>query len=223
MQLRLPRLSVGFVVVVAVGLVCASGASAGREKVHLTAAGRAAARAVVVQRGDLGTTGRWTGGARTPDLSSAIPCAGYQPRQSDLVLIGAAKTVWKSTGLQFESEAQVLQTPAMVRLDWKRSVLAPKVLPCLRRGLARALPTTETLVSFRRTSFPRVSTYARANRALIDVKTANGTVRVMVDIALIGRGRTEITLITTAPLAAARVVEAAEIRLARRLAARIQT
>jgi hypothetical protein len=104
--LRVSRLWVGLLVVVAVGLAGVGGASADREKVHLTAAGQAAARAVVVRRGDLGTAGQWTGGARKPDLSSTMPCAGYQPKQSDLVLIGAAKTVWKSTGIQFDSEAQ---------------------------------------------------------------------------------------------------------------------
>lgn len=222
-ELRLPaRLAAGLVVVAAGWLVWADAASADKEKVHLTAAGRAAARAAVLQRRDLGTTGRWTGGVRKPDLSSSMPCAGYQPKQSDLVLTGAAKSVWQSPGLEFESEAQVLETPAMVRRDWKRTVLAPQVLPCMRRGLAKALPASQRFVSLRRISFPHVATYARAYRALIDVKTATTTARVMVDIVLIGRGRTEITLSTTAPLAAARVVKPAEVRLARLLAARIR-
>jgi hypothetical protein len=214
----------GCVGVVAVGALLSAGvAGADKEKVRLTAAGRAAAREAVVRLADLGAGARWTGGVRKADLSSTMPCAGYRPKQSDLVLIGAAKTVWKTTGLQIASEAQVLKTPAMVRLDWKRTVLAPQVLPCLRRGLAKSLPTSQRFISLRQIAFPRLATYTRAYRALIDVTTSTATTRVMVDIALVGRGRSEITLVTTAALAAAPVVKPAEIRLARLLAARIRT
>jgi hypothetical protein len=45
---------------------------------------------------------------------------------------------------------------------------------------------------------------------------------VLLDVVLEGRGRTEISLDATAPAAAARVVSAAERRLARALAARVR-
>jgi hypothetical protein len=55
----------------------------------------------------------------------------------------------------------------------------------------------------------------------VDVKSAAGTTRVFVDLVLIGRRGTEITLTTTAPMAAEAAVRAAELRLARILAARV--
>ena len=203
-------------------LVLASAAAADKEKIHLTTAGRAAARAAVVTRADIGPAAGWTGGLRKPDLSPSMPCDSFHPKQSDLVLIGAAKSVWKHPGLEIDSEAQVLETPAMVRLDWRRTVLAPQMLSCLRSGLAKGLSDSQRLVSLRRVAFPRVATYTRAYRALIDVQAGTGTVRVMSDVVVFGRGRTEITLSTTAPFAAAATVKPAEVRLARLLVARIR-
>ena len=55
---------------------------------------------------------------------------------------------------------------------------------------------------------------------MVDVKSASGTVRVFVDLVLIGRGSTELTLTTTAPMVAEPAVRAAELRLARILVAR---
>ncbi len=205
------------------GLTLVSGAAADKEKIHLTNAGQAAARAAVIRRADLGVAAAWTGGALKPDLSGAIPCSSFHPKQSDLVLTGAAQTIWKHPGLEFESDAQVLLTPAMVRLDWQRTVLAPEMLPCLRSGLARNLGASARLVSFAQVAFPQLAPYTRAYRALADVTVATGTVRVLIDVVLVGRGRTEITLSATAPLAAEPVVHAAELRLARLLASRIRT
>lgn len=205
---------------VVVGLVFVGVAVADKEKIALTKAGQSAAHAAVIRRSDLGTATGWTGGARTPDLSGQMPCASFHPKQSDLVLIGAAQTVWKHAGLEFNSEAQVLKTPTMVQLDWQRTVLAPQTLPCMRSGLARGLGASATLVSLRPLPFPKLATYTHAYRALADVTAATGKVRVLVDMVLVGRGRTEITLSTTAPAAAASVVGPVEIRLARLLVRR---
>ncbi len=203
-------------------LAVAGAALADKEQIHLTAAGNKAARAAVVQRADLGSATGWTGGARKPNLgSSQTTCAGYSPKQSDLVVVGAAETRWKHAGLQFDSQAEVLRTPTMVRLDWKRSVLSSKVVPCLRQTVAKTLPASETLVSVKLLPFPRVATYTRAYRTLIDVKETTGSVRVAVDVVLVGRGSTEITLTTTALEAAGAVVTGAEARLARLLASRV--
>lgn len=205
-----------------VALIAAGIASAERQPVRLTSAGQAAARAVVVTRADLGTSAAWTGGARKPDLSSTSPCPGYQPKQSDLVLNGAARTTWQSPGIQIDSHAQVLGTGRMVELDWQRSVRAPQVLPCVRYGLAKKLGSSVRLVSIRWVPFPRVARYTAAVRALLDARTPSGTVRVMSDIVLFGEGRTELILTVTAPLAAQASVRQAEIRLARVLASRIR-
>jgi hypothetical protein len=54
------------------------------------------------------------------------------------------------------------------------------------------------------------------------VRSSNGKVRILVDIALVGRGRTEIMLTTSAPYNARVPVKASEIRLARILVGRIR-
>jgi hypothetical protein len=203
-------------------LALADAAAADKEKIHLTAEGQAAARAAVLKRADLGAATGWKGGARKPDLSSTPPCESFRPKQSDLVLNGAAETRWTHPGVQIDTEAQVLQTAQMVRLDWQRTVLSPKVLPCLREAIAKSLDAKTHLVSLRHLAFPRVATYTRAYRALMDVDAPTGSVRVLSDVVVVGRGRTELTLTTTAPFAAEALVRQSELRLARLLASRIR-
>jgi hypothetical protein len=197
-------------------------ALADKEQIHLTASGQAAARAAVLRKADLGTSGAWTGGSVKPDLTSSLPCTTFHPKQSDLVLIGAARTHFAGSGLAFDSEAQVLQTPRMVQLDWQRTVLAPQLLPCLRIGLAKSGGASTRIVSVRRIAFPHVAQYTDAFRLLAEVQTAAAPVRVFVDVVVLGRGRTEITLTTTAPLLADATVRPAEARLARLLVARVR-
>ena len=201
-------------------LLLTGAATADKEQIHLTAAGQKAARAAVMQRADLGNASGWTGGAKKPDLSPGTGCANFDPKQSDLVLIGAAETVFKHTGVEFDSEAQVLQAPAMVRLDWQRTVLSPQVLPCTRTNIQKHLAASERLVSVGRLAFPAVAPYSRAFRVIVAVTSGSTTARIFVDLVLLGRGSTEITLTTTAPLLAEPAVRAAEVRLARSLVAR---
>lgn len=193
-------------------------AAGGREQIKLNAHDNALARAAVVERADLGSG--WAGGLIKPDLSPPPVCPGYNPKQSDLVLTGVAESHFRRFGVDIESEVQVLKTAQMVSLDWQRSVVAPGLVPCLRTNLAKSLGASARVVSFGKTSFPRVATYSAAFRALVDVTAAGRTVRVMVDVALFGRSRTELTLTTTAPAATASSVAAFEIRLARLLVAR---
>jgi hypothetical protein len=201
-------------------LALAAIAVADKERVQLTPAGQADARAVVVTRADLGTAS-WTGGTKKPNLSVTFPVCNYKPKQSDLVLIGAAESDWKSSGVEIDNQVNVLQTPAMVGLDWQRTVVAPQVLPCLRARMSTYLTPSERLVSFRRISFPNLTPYSRAYRAIVDYKAATGTVPVLVDVILVGRGRTEITLTTTAISVADSIISAAELRLAQVLISRI--
>lgn len=222
---RLTRLGFSALVIAALGALALTGAVTAavsdKETIHLTDAGQAAARAAVLTRADLGTASGWTGGAKKPDLSSTPPCPNFDPKQSDLTLNGVAQTVFTHPGLQFDSEAQVLQTPQMVKLDWQRSVLTPQLLPCLRTGLAKALGSAAKVVSVQRVAFPKLATYAAAFRVVMDVSASGTTLRMMSDIVLVGRGRTELTLTTTALLAAKATVWPAEVRLARLLLTRV--
>lgn len=189
-----------------------------KEKVAFTPVGRAQARAEVVHRSDVGAG--WLGGFRKPKLSSTLPGCSYQPKQSDLVLIGAAESRWQKPPFLIDSVAQVLRTAAMVSLDWRRSVLAPQVQPCLRRALAKSIGSNGRLVSFRRVSFPEVARYVHAYRTVADVTTPNGSVAADVDLVVLGGGRNELTLTFTGPAAERTALRNAEVRLARRLARR---
>jgi hypothetical protein len=190
-------------------------------QVRLNAADQAAARAAVVRRADLGSTG-WSGGAAKPDLTSTISCPGYTPKQSDLVLTGAAEADFRKSALALQSVAQVLKTTTMVARDWQRTVASPKAFACLRTTLTRSLPAGERLVSFRRLPFPRLARYSAAFRAVIDVSVLGRHARVLADIVVAGRSRTELTLSVEAPAAARATVTRAEVRLLRVLLARVR-
>jgi hypothetical protein len=190
--------------------------------VRLNAADNAAARGVVLRKADFGGVPGWSGGVKKPDLSSSGPsCANFHPKSSDLVLTGVAETEFHNGGVYIDSEAQVLQKPAMVKLDWQRSVLAPGLLPCLRKFLAKAVGGNATVGAIKRLGFPRLARYTAAFRMPLDINTAGATVRVMTDLVLVGNGRTEVTLTTIAPWDGRVVLKAAEVRLARLLASRI--
>ena len=201
-------------------LVVVAGATAadpGKQKIELNAADQAAARAVVLRRSDLGAG--WTGGRIKPDLTSQVSCASYHPKVSDLVVTGAAESQFRGTGIVLANEVEIFRTSAMVDRDWRRSIV-PAAVPCLRRTLTKGLGTQAKVLSFGRIPFPKVGTHSAAFRGIVAVSALGQTVRVLLDIVLVGRGRTEISLDATAPASGARVVSAAERRLARTLAAR---
>lgn len=208
-------------VIVLAAVLAGAALAAGGEKVQLrfNPADQAAARRAVAQRGDLGSAA-WRGGATKPDLSPALTCANFHPKQHDLVMTGAASSKWSYSGLEIDSQSQIMKTAAMVQADWARTVLAPPAIPCLRSHLLEELGKGVTFVGFRRVLFPAVATMSRAYVLLVDVKTATGKVRVAVEVVVIGRGRTELTITSTAPNAAQKIVAQADAQLARTLVAR---
>jgi len=106
------------VVVAAIAAVTVGAALAANPykwKIARTAAGNATAKSEVLGTANLGAG--WTGGARKPDLTSAMPCSNYRPKQSDLTVVGAARTAWQRNGLVVDDSAGVLRTARMVRLD----------------------------------------------------------------------------------------------------------
>jgi hypothetical protein len=206
---------------------CASTAtaSAGGEHytVHRTAADDAAARAVVLTKADLGNPGDWTGGARKPNLSGDLGCANYHPKISDLVIVGAAAVRYAQPGIVMSNDAQVFRTPTMVEHDWQRGPAAPKFAACLRGAARRAANEgTSRFVSFRRLSLPAIGTHAIGYRTTFDAKTAQGTIRLVVDIIAVTRGRTEISLTTTMPLASVPTLFPNELVLAQTVVGRVR-
>ena len=197
-------------------------ADPGREQIKLNPRDQAAARATVLRRSDLGSSGGWNGGRVKPDLSPGPTCPNYHPKQSDLVLTGAAASSFRNGPVVMHNEVQVMQTRRMVRLDWQREVLAPGVIPCQRRDLARSLGPGAKVVSFRRIPFPRVATYVTEFRARVDVSVLGRTAHLVMDAVLLGRSRTEISFAIAGPAAQRALLSAAERRLARRVVRRVR-
>jgi len=217
---RLAPVSVALALVASFAL-CA-GAFADKEKVQLVPADQSLASKSLVRLGDLGTPTGWSGGPTKPSPPSSFTCGSYTAKQSDLVLTGNAAAKWRHSGLEIDSESQVLRTANMVNLDWQRTVTHAGVTDCLRQKFATGLPSGQKLVSFGPIAFPKVAKLTAAFRGLIDVGSGKSAVRVLVDVVVFGAGRVELTLITTAPYSARAPVESAELRLAQLMVARAQ-
>jgi hypothetical protein len=203
--------------IVATGSALADG---GKPQIKFTAADQTAAHAAVIRRSDLGSASGWTGGARKPDLSAGPTCSNYHPKRSDLVLTGAAETVFQNGQLEFDGEAVVLRTAQMVQLDWQREVQAPGATACLRSYLTKTLGSTANLVSFAKLSIPQIATYTAGFRIGLEIRTNGKAASYVLEALLIGRGRTEITLSSFTPAAAQTTVAAATLRLAKLLIGR---
>ncbi len=214
--------SVVIATVVLVTLALAPSAAGDREKVRLVPADQALAKNALVRLSDLGDPKGWSGGRTKPTPPSSFTCGSYTAKQSDLVLTGAAASRWMHTGLQLDSESQVLRTASMVNLDWRRTVTFPGVTNCLRLMFASGLPKGQRLVAFGPLAFPKVAKLTAAFRGLVAVGTGTRAVRILVDLVVVGAGRVELTLITTAPHSARDAVTNAEARLAQVMVARAQ-
>jgi len=204
-------------------LALTAAAHADKPTVRLAAADQAAARQVVIRRADLGTASGWSGGMTDPGLGESFPCTTYHPKQSDLVITGGAESTWKNGVLDFNSNVEILRTPAMVGTDWRRTAAAPQFVPCLRALLVKESGSSAHLDSFGRLSLPSLAPYTRGFRAVLSASSSGRKVSIMIDVVFVARGRTEISLTTVGPFAARTEVGAAEVRLARLLVARIRT
>ncbi len=191
-----------------------------REQHKFTAADQARRRRPSWLKSDLGKTG-WKGGVTKPDLTPGPTCANFNPKQSDLVVTGAAETVWTHSNLELDTEAQVLQTAAMVEADWKRTVADPAAFPCTKEQIQKNFSgTKEKFVSITRIPFPSLGTHARAFVTRIDVVANGKTQPIAIEDVLVTKGRTEISLSSTTSGAYVATVAAADVELARLLVAR---
>ena len=208
-------MSRGAVAVLTLVLVQAA-LAAETQPIRFNAADQAAAKAVTVKMSDLGAG--WKGGATKPDLTSDVNCA---TKRSDLVLTGAAKSEFKSSGLLISSESEVLQSPAMVATEWRRTVGNAAFMACISREFVKSDASVK-VVSFTKLAFPKLTQMAARYRLVADYGTAASSVRVVVDMILLGQGRTELSLIVSAPYADRAAVDLAERRLAQILVSRIR-
>jgi len=208
------------VVAVVAGVLVGAGLAGNQDvwKIARTPAGNRAAKSVMLRHADFGAG--WTGGALKPDLKSTMPCSNYRPKQSDLTVVGAARTSWRGPDLIVDDSANVLRTAHMVLLDWKRTVVAPQVLPCLRQGFKHA--KNQKLISLHGVRFAHLTSMTRAYRVIVDYKGTGGTVRVESDLVAIGAGRTEMSLAVSGPASSAHQIRATERHAARVIAARLK-
>ena len=207
----------------ALASVASAGAADGKEQIHLTAKGQAAAQAAVLTTSDFGTSGGWTERTFKPNIADAqVGCEGFHPKVSDLVVTGAAETAFSPPGslpLQFDSLAEVLQTPKMVALDWQRTTASPLLTDCLRQQFSGVF-TAARFVSIHPLAFPHLAKHTAAWRAEF-VETTARKLHFVLDTVLVSRGRTEITLSTQAPVNVQGKVKTAEVHLLKRLLARV--
>ncbi len=196
-------------------------ASSDKEQHKFNAADQAAAKSAIVLKADLGTTG-WQGGLEKPNLSPAPTCPNYNPKQSDLVLTGAAESDWKHEGLELDTEAQVLQTADMVEQDWQRTVADPAAIACTETHVKKQLNGNAVkFVSFKRIAFPKVGAHSLAYVTTIDVTATNGaSVTVTVEDILLANKRTELAITSTTAKAQQASVATADVRLAKILVGR---
>lgn len=207
---------------VVAGLALAGAALADKWTVQLNAADQKAARAIIVKRSDLSSANGWKGGPVKPSPNSPVICSNFNPKQSDLVQTGTAQSVYKNGALEFDSQAHLLKTAKMVRLDWQRTVEPAALVSCLRQTFSRNLPLTVKFVSFERIDFAQVGTYTAAFRALYEAGSAGAKVLLLVDFVVFAANREEMTLTTRAPYSAAARVSRAELTLARAMFARAE-
>ena len=201
--------------VVALMLALVQVASAAEpQPTKFNAADQAAAKAITLKLSDLGAG--WKGGPTKPDLTSDT----CPTKRSDLVLTGAARSQFQGSGVFVSSEANVLRTAAMVRTDWQRTVANPAFWACGKRELANA-PGAK-LVSLKKVAFPKMAGYSARYRVLYDYGKAGSPALVLIDLIMVGRGRSEITLMLSAPYADRAAADAAGRRLAAILVGRIK-
>jgi hypothetical protein len=205
----------------------ASAASADWQKLQLTAQGNAIARAGVVQKKDL--AGDWTGSVTKSTAADAegLKCRGYEPKQSDLIRIGASGSAWKSPsgGVQVFSESEVLKTAAMARLDWDRT-FGPKAkyVTCFRSVIAKGFHLKSEQVRLTHVpSFPK-STIAliRADAFTSDLAMGGGAkVPFTFNVLWLLHGRTITSITHYAPASTSAQIQEHEKSLAFKVLVRL--
>lgn len=195
------RAAVGATVAVALAASITGAAFADKAKFRFNAVDQATAKTAVLHKADLAKT--WTGGAIKPNLG-VLTCANYHPKQSNLVITGAADSDFQSTALAVElnSEVEVLSAARMVELDWKESIV-PELLPCLRSRIAAQKNVKIKVTSAEGLKIATVARHAVAFRFHMNVTRPTGTSYFIVDYIFAAQGRAELSLETTAFLGAA--------------------
>jgi hypothetical protein len=186
-------------ILVAAAAACAFSAGAeadgGSYRMRATPAGMAAAAAVAVTAGDLGSVSDWKGGRKKADIST-LSCPGFHPKTADLVLNGASAASYLNAGVTMRTDAQVFASAAMAASDWQRTVGSPKLIPCLRSRDRTSWTGADHFVSLKTFPLPKLPVDAIGFREIV-VATRNGRkIRIFIDSIGFIRGKSEVRLLT---------------------------
>lgn len=153
MSSRSARTAAGVVLVLALSVVQVALAEVPVSR--FTAADQAAAKAAVLTMADFDPGGDWKGGLhKNAKAFTGSNCPGlYEPKQSDLVITGVAKSEFTAPGAELATGAQVYKTARMAKLDWARTLALPAALNCMRKQAVAASTPGFRLVSMKRAPF----------------------------------------------------------------------
>ncbi|HEX4520905.1 MAG TPA: hypothetical protein VH063_15095 [Gaiellaceae bacterium] len=198
-----------FGAVLPLALFAANSASA--NKIRTKPADQAQAKSALLKLSDLPTIAQWK--KAPPDSPKAddtsFSCAGFHPKESDLVTTGDASSSFTAPGTFVGSEVTILSTEQMVRLDWSRSFTS-QLLPCLKHVFGKALKGTK-ISSVKRVSFPHMGDQSMEYRIDYGVTVNGRSVHGALDLVVVASGRAEVTLMLLANLGAASQVSTGEL------------
>lgn len=177
-------------------------AAEGEPRKALTKEGQAAARSVLLARGDLGANFTATPRSKNEELPKGARCGALD--ESDLTVTGdaASPDFRLAQGALFVtvgSTAQVYRTLREAKASWRRGTSA-QTTTCLADivRLSAAPGQKITVVSAKRVAFPAVSPKAAAYRLVLTIDTG-GTqrIRAYVDAVILQHGRIQSGLLFT--------------------------
>lgn len=192
--------------VVALLLALLATGSAYANKIHTVPADQATAKKALLTLADLPPIAAWkkTSSSKDDDTS----CAGFNPKESDLVTTGDATIGFSAPGTVVENEVDLLSTAKMVQLDWNRTFTS-RFAPCLKQMFGKALKGLE-IVSARRVAAPKLGDRSTEYRLVYGATVKGKAYRGAVDFLAIMSGRTEISLVLLANLGAAAQLKVGE-------------
>jgi hypothetical protein len=181
---------------------------------RIRATDQARAKAMLLRQSDL------PGFQRRPSSGSDghLTCRGLD--ESDLTVTGDAEgSSWALAAVFVASSSTVYATQADATASWRRGTSGAGTR-CLRDELAREFARQGTrVVSLRRTPFPALAQSAAAYRLTLVASAQGQTINVFVDFVVLRQGRAVAGLVLGSALVPPD--RAAEVRLARTLAARM--
>lgn len=165
---------------------------------RFTAADQAKARALLLKRTDF--VAGWKQQPTKPD-DDDVKCAAFDPDYSDLVLTGdqRAEFAHAQGGASVYSYASLYKSAAHASAAWSRSA-KPALLQCLREAMREAVgPDVKlTFSKLARVPFPKLAprVYAVEVDCTMSSPQTGRSVRLSMDVVVLGRGRAEASVMT---------------------------